>query len=166
MWYVALALVVVAGAAALFIYRSGVGKEAHLDPATAIPPSTPNWAMALPVGAEIGQLRTQDAPLWAATPLELIEAFETIALAQPRVERLDDEFGDPLWRSYVQRSKLIGYPDYISVRAVEIGSPEGARASLMIYSRSVYGHSDMGVNGERVSEWLGALEQTLPAAAR
>ena len=35
------------------------------------------------------------------------------------------------------------------------------RATLAIYSRSVYGRSDFGVNGKRVTRWLADLAVAL-----
>jgi uncharacterized protein (DUF1499 family) len=57
--------------------------------------------------------------------------------------------------TYVQRSRIIGFPDYITVKAVpmETGLPE-AGAGLIVYSRSRYGYGDFGVNRARVEAWL------------
>ncbi|MCB1632914.1 MAG: DUF1499 domain-containing protein [Pseudomonadales bacterium] len=33
-----------------------------------------------------------------------------------------------------------------------------ARSTLIIYSRSVYGYSDLGVNKARVNRWLAELQ--------
>ena len=158
----ALALFVVAGAAAIaFILFTGRGAVAHLDPAQATPKGSPNWAFAAPASSSTPH-KTLDAPLFATEPLALIDAFEAIALAEPKTERVDDGGGDAVWRSYVQRSKLVSFPDYISVRAVEVETPQGPRASLLVYSRSVYGYSDLGVNGARVERWLTALREATP----
>jgi uncharacterized protein (DUF1499 family) len=32
-----------------------------------------------------------------------------------------------------------------------------------MYSRSVYGHSDLGVNRQRVNTWLAALQTKIPS---
>ena len=57
------------------------------------------------------------------------------------------------WATYVERTPLAGFPDAVSVKAV----PDGNGARLMLYSRSRFGHSDMGANEARVAEWLAAL---------
>ena len=57
---------------------------------------------------------------------------------------------DDLWITYVQRSMVFGFPDYISVRAVEV--EDGS--ALIIWSRSRYGHSDLGANKRRIDGWL------------
>jgi len=48
--------------------------------------------------------------------------------------------------TYITRSKLMGYPDYTTVRQ------SGARVE--IYARSRFGRSDIGVNKARVEGWL------------
>ena len=60
--------------------------------------------------------------------------------------------GDPasLMITYVQRSAIIGFPDYITVKALEL--PDGS--ALAIFSRSRFGSSDFGVNEARVVAWL------------
>ncbi|MBM2577635.1 DUF1499 domain-containing protein [Jannaschia sp. Os4] len=57
------------------------------------------------------------------------------------------------WATYVERTPLVGYPDAISVKAV----PDGNGARLMLWSRSRFGHSDLGANEARVDDWLAAL---------
>jgi len=47
----------------------------------------------------------------------------------------------------------MGYPDAISVKAVQTGD----RTGLMLWSRSRYGQSDLGVNQARIERWLTAL---------
>ena len=53
----------------------------------------------------------------------------------------------------VQRSRVIGFPDAISVSA----RPDGKGSRLSIWSRSRYGQYDFGVNRARVERWLAAL---------
>ena len=60
---------------------------------------------------------------------------------------------DGLAATYVQTSALLAFPDYISVKAVPVGDGAG----LVIWSRSRFGKSDLGVNRERIEEWLAKL---------
>ena len=71
--------------------------------------------------------------------------------AQPRVEVLaeNDQQID-----YVQRSARFRFPDIITVRFISVAP---SQSTLAIYSRSVYGKSDFGVNRERIESWLSAL---------
>lgn len=59
---------------------------------------------------------------------------------------------------YVVRSELLNFPDLVTVQV----DPAGAdHATLVIWSRSVYGRSDFGVNRERTKAWLAALQQSI-----
>ncbi|MBC7433421.1 MAG: DUF1499 domain-containing protein, partial [Rubritepida sp.] len=61
------------------------------------------------------------------------------------------------WRlqsQWVERSALLNYPDIIVAEAVP--GPQGG-AGLFLYSRSLFGWSDLGVNRARVDRWLAAL---------
>lgn len=73
--------------------------------------------------------------------------------AEPRVERLavDEE---TLTERWVQRSRVMRFPDTVNVRFVDLG--EG-RSTLALYSRSQLGSDDMGVNRARIERWLDRL---------
>jgi uncharacterized protein (DUF1499 family) len=65
-----------------------------------------------------------------------------------------------LTSDYVERSRLMRVPDLVTMRFI----PSGAtRATLAIYSRSVYGYSDRGVNQRRVRAWLDRLSGAVKA---
>jgi uncharacterized protein (DUF1499 family) len=115
----------------------------HVDPVTAEGTGKPNEAF----------VRGADAPFFPETPAHLMERFDRMAMAQPRTTRLA---GDPAegFATYVQRSALWRFPDYVSVRAV----PEEGGSRLNLWSRSRYGYGDLGVNSARVKAWLDALE--------
>jgi uncharacterized protein (DUF1499 family) len=52
---------------------------------------------------------------------------------------------------------LWNFPDLVTVQV----DPAGAdRSRLIIWSRSVYGQSDLGVNRKRTLAWLAALQQS------
>lgn len=123
----------------------------HVDPATAERTGKPNDYLVAPGGATQAPA-DRVLPAWSGTPVELIDRFDAVARAAPRVEVVAGGPED-LFVTYVQRSRWIGFPDYISVRAV----PDGDGASLIVWSRSRYGHSDLGVNRARVDEWIAAL---------
>ena len=53
--------------------------------------------------------------------------------------------------TYITRSRVIGFPDYTTVRQLE--------SQIEIYGRQRFGHSDFGVNATRIDGWLRALEQ-------
>ncbi|MEP5153902.1 DUF1499 domain-containing protein [Planktotalea sp.] len=51
--------------------------------------------------------------------------------------------------TYIARTKLIGFPDYVTVQTVD--------GKTMIYGRLRFGRSDLGVNGKRIDAWLAQL---------
>ena len=71
-----------------------------------------------------------------------------VAKASPRVQLLAGsvEEGRMTW---VARSALWGFPDYITAEA----GPKG----LAVWSRLRFGRSDLGVNRARLEDWLARL---------
>ena len=70
---------------------------------------------------------------------------------------------DALTDRYVQRSALLGFPDTIVVRFLDL---PGGTSMVAIYSRSQLGEGDMGVNKARIERWLGKLKKILSASVR
>lgn len=119
----------------------------------------PNDFLVAPPGVT-GVSPDMEAPVFAADPKQAAAAFEEFVVAQPRT-RILAKSDDGLRFEAVQRSFLMRYPDYISIAvldAVDSGS------TVAVYSRSIYGHSDLGVNHERVESWLDALAEKLGSA--
>jgi hypothetical protein len=121
----------------------------HVDPAETARTSKPNDALAAPVGTTRAE---PDIVLSISTkpPVQLLAALDAAARVEPRVEVVAGgvEAGKI---TYVQRSAIIGFPDYISVSAIETIDGNG----LILWSRSRYGYSDLGVNRARLDRWLG-----------
>lgn len=65
-----------------------------------------------------------------------------------------------LERGWVARSLIFNFPDIIwaQVRPAGAGNSE-----LLLYSRSLYGRSDFGVNRRRVETWLAAVATAVTA---
>ena len=74
-------------------------------------------------------------------------------LITERRVRLVRRSDDGLQVTVIQRTPLMAYPDIITARFL----PAPGGASVAIYSRSVYGYDDFGVNRERVQKWLRRL---------
>jgi uncharacterized protein (DUF1499 family) len=85
----------------------------------------------------------------------LHEAFRKVATGQPRVT-VTEERSDGV--QFVQKSKLIGFPDFIDVQFLSMAAKQ---STLLIYSRSKYGRSDLGVNAKRIGLWLAELDAEL-----
>ena len=91
------------------------------------------------------------SPVFELSAEDLRERWQRFIAAQPRVEVLA-EHGQQI--DYVQRSARFRFPDIITVRFISVAP---SQSTLAIYSRSVYGKSDFGVNRERIESWLSAL---------
>jgi uncharacterized protein (DUF1499 family) len=129
----------------------------HADPASVTLRGTQNEFLAAVPGATVAVPQGL-IPIYPESPRALLARFDAIVRAAPRTERVAGGL-DSLMITYVQRSRLIGFPDYITVKAVPQGTglPE-AGAGLIVYSRSRYGRGDFGVNRARVEDWLARLE--------
>jgi uncharacterized protein (DUF1499 family) len=153
----ALALAVIAAYAVINLAEDDPARW-HVDPATMALRRTPNEFLAAPPGTTVASPHMATA-IRPGTPQQLLACFDAIARSQPRVTVLAGDL-DSLMITYVQRSRFIGFPDYITVKAVP-GEPgtSGGRAGLIVYSRSRYGYGDFGVNEARVTSWLAKARQ-------
>tara|TARA_R100000005_G_scaffold96431_1_gene83282 strand:+ start:10059 stop:10508 length:450 start_codon:yes stop_codon:yes gene_type:complete len=130
----------------------------ELDFSTLKKPRKPNtYLMSPPDYAEYPPKTV--SPIFELDMPTLAARFEKVALGEPRVEKLSSRnIGADLQVDYVQYSKLIGYPDTITVRFIDLG--EG-RSTLAIFSRAHYGYRDFGVNEARVRDWMRKLDLAL-----
>ena len=149
------AVVTILGAAGLAALLRLAPEDAaawHQDPLTVARQGTGNSVLVAPAGMAASPV-DEEAGVYPVSPEELMLAIDAAAVARPRVTRLA---GDPasLFVTYVERSTVMAFPDYISVRAL----PAEGGSTLAVYSRSRYGSYDVGVNAKRVSAWLETLE--------
>lgn len=113
-------------------------------------PATPNTFLAAPAGFTPAPDRVT---LFKAPPEALYAAVKRVALAQERVF-LQAEYAEARQIHFVARSAMANYPDLIAAQV----TPEGG---LILWSRSVYGRKDFGVNEARVTAWIAAIERAL-----
>ncbi len=150
--YTALVLIVVAViTAAVFFRVTPIAPEDwHVDPVTVVRPDKDNYYL----------LRAEDghgpAPVFAAEPEKLSSELHKMISALPHSEVIAGSAGERHF-TVVVRSQVMGFPDFVTVKAIEA---EGG-AALVIFSRSRYGYSDLGVNRARVEAWVNELEQRL-----
>ena len=97
------------------------------------------------------------APVFAVSPERLKQAWFAMIERQPRVSLLGSS-SDQAQHDFEATTALMGYPDTVTVRFIE--AEEGG-STLAIYSRSHYGHSDLGANKKRIDAWLELLGQAL-----
>ncbi|MGE0419824.1 MAG: DUF1499 domain-containing protein [Acetobacteraceae bacterium] len=134
---------------------AGLPTPQPMDMAAIVRPSSPNTALAAPAGFKpTPDIVTQP---YHVAPLRLFAAIRAVAQAQPRVF-VAAVYPDRLQVHYVVRSAVFNFPDLVTVAIDPVGDDT---ATLTIYSRSVYGHSDLGVNRARIETWLQALQTEL-----
>jgi len=143
------------------IGAAGLPVPPPMDMAHFSRPASRNTALAAPA-----VFRTAPdivTPVYPVPAGRLFAAIQAVAAAQPRTFPAASYpgIGEMHW---VVRSALFNFPDLVTVRV----SPAGlASATLVLYSRSVYGYSDLGANRRRVAAWLAALDRALnPAKER
>jgi uncharacterized protein (DUF1499 family) len=145
-----------------FILPACAGSGAHGLPAPVLMdmshiqrPGTPNTALAAPAGAvPAPDIAT---PTFQVPASRLYAAILAKAARQPRTY-LAAEFSAERQAHFVVRSALFNFLDLVTAQANEAG-PE--TSTLVLYSRSVYGYSDLGVNRQRLSAWLATLQATI-----
>ncbi|MDB5414364.1 MAG: hypothetical protein JWR10_2699 [Rubritepida sp.] len=122
--------------------------------ASLVLPRSPNTCLAAPEG--------QPGPKHVTSPIlpgSLDAAFAamlSLAETYPRTWRLAS-WPERRQAQWVERTAWMNYPDLINAEIV----PTPAGTSLYLYSRSLFGYSDLGVNAKRVERWLDGLAVAL-----
>lgn len=116
-------------------------------------PATPNTALAAPAGfIPAPDIVTRR---YAVAPGALFAAVDAVALAQPRTYP-QVHYADRQQAHYVARSAVWNFPDMIAVQVMP-------NSTLVLWSRSIYGRSDLGANRARLTAWLATLNARLAA---
>lgn len=115
----------------------------------------PNQYLVAPEGlCEIAKPH-RSSPVYKVSAEKLQQAWEEMIAGQQRTALQKSDAGEMTFE-YVQRSKLMRFPDYITVQFIDL--PDQSSSTLAIYSRSRYGYRDFGVNRNRIENWLHLLE--------
>ena len=129
----------------------------RIDFATLTRPRKPNTFLLAPEGLCKQAKVDKIAPVYPAAVAKLRQEFLAVAIAQPRLSHtFEDEAG--LYDDFVARSALFGFPDHVSVKFLDV---KGGKSTLAVYSRSVYGRSDFGVNRARTLAWLALVSNAI-----
>lgn len=134
--------------------------SATLDPTTLVRTGRPNDRLICPPGA-CAAPADEPAPVLAATPKRLLEAWRAVIEAEPRTVVL---VFDPAALRLVaqQRSRLFGFVDTIAVKVLPL--PDGG-SSFAAYSRSETGYWDLGVNAARLEAWIRAVVERVESVS-
>ena len=114
---------------------------------------SPNDALACPKGFCGGARADVVSPVFAIDARALRAAMERALASESRLERVAADAAAGTAR-YVQRTPLLGFPDPIELRYLDL---PGGGSSLVIYSRSKLGDSDLGANRARIERGLARL---------
>jgi len=100
-----------------------------------------------------------ESPSFAVSVEELLKIAEKVIGDEPRTKLVaQDENLQQL--VFVQRSRIFRFPDTFWIQGVRTGTG----SAIIIYSRSNYGESDLGVNKKRVRAWLTKLTGQIQAS--
>lgn len=99
----------------------------------------------------------RDAPRFEAEAYDVLEAFIKIARRDWGVSIVQGDVDEGMV-TLVARSKLIGFRDYITAKAVD----EAGEAKLALHARPRMNVYDWGVNKKRLDRWLNQMEQAFP----
>ena len=118
-------------------------------------PASPNTALAGPAGfMPMPNLPTRR---YNVPPDRLFAAVRTVIAARPRTVLLGDDMGRRR-TDHVERSLVFRFPDIVLAQVL---ATDDGQSDLIIYSYSLKGHYDFGVNRRRVAAILSALDTAL-----
>ena len=91
------------------------------------------------------------APIYNMSTTQLAQKIDAMFKVSgiPIAGDIHDNFA-----TYIFRSQAFGFPDYLSIRLIEI---DGTHTTMAIYSRLRFGKKDFGVNRKRVERILELL---------
>ena len=115
----------------------------------------PNQALICPDGICKDEDRDRASPAYTLTVADLSAKFLASLQAETSLERVDDK-SDPLRMRFVQRSRLMRFPDTIRIQFFALSD---TTSTLAVYSQSQIGTSDIGVNRARMNRWLKRLNE-------
>lgn len=125
----------------------------HVDPQAVELPLTPNYYLVAPQVLTIATV-SREAPQYSVDVSVLAKAYDDFIIRQSNVVVVAGSVAEG-WITYVQRSSVLRVPDYITIKFIAL---EGGASTVVIWSRSRFGHGDMGVNQARIDGWLSNFE--------
>ena len=126
---------------------------APVDWATLTRHATPNDALVCPASHCPNARPDQEPKVYPLAPADLLARVKRVALAEPDTKELPGAPDRERGARFVQYTRLMRYPDTIDVDII----PAGEGSTLALYSRSLVGRKDFGVNRARLQRWLAAV---------
>lgn len=126
-----------------------------VDWATLTRSPTPNDALICPAGHCPRAQGDREPPRYSLEPSALLARLREVVRAEAHTVELPA--GDRTAR-FIQYTPLMRYPDTIDIAVLPIaGASAAGGTTLALYSRSLIGRGDFGVNRARLERWLAAL---------
>lgn len=138
----------------------GVPVPPYMDMRKIERPSSPNNAVAGPAGSGRQAVDLVTQP-YAMAP-EALYPIVKAAIAGMANTYLLGEYADRTQMHFVVRSKVLNFPDVVSIQ-IETGGREG-ESLITLYSRSIYGYYDFGANKARLLPLLARIDQAITQA--
>lgn len=127
------------------VYPAGVQTDLSLETLRLGP--KPNQYLVLPRGWGAEQPH-RESPVFDFSADELKRRWDAVAAASPRTLRLSAD-------TVATRSWFWRFPDLVTVAFIPLTEDSSA---IAVYSRALYGYSDLGKNKKRIDAWLSALK--------
>ena len=118
-------------------------------------PAKPNNWLVAPDGFIDAALPDESSPVYDRTPDALFkDVMEMIAARSDwKIKASDPSTGRI---SFIAVTKLLRFKDDVDILVLPVEAHDG-QSTLVVYSRSRVGYSDLGTNGKRVNALLSAL---------
>jgi uncharacterized protein (DUF1499 family) len=113
---------------------------------------TPNDALVCPAGHCPDAGADREPKIYPVPPDELLARLRRIALSEPDTRELPGAASRAA--RFLQQTRLMRFPDTIDAEVLAVGDNQ---STLALYSRSLIGRKDFGVNRARLQRWLAAL---------
>lgn len=97
----------------------------------------------------------REAPRFPGDADDVLETFREIALNDRGVRVVEGSVDEGMI-TFVARSRVFGFRDFITVKAV---GEAGGLTKLSVFARPRVDGYDWGVNARRLDRWLGELDQ-------
>jgi len=118
--------------------RHATGNDALVCPAVHCPNAKPD----------------RDPKTYEMPPVDLLARLRAMARGEPSLVEQPCEPNCDRTARFIQYTRLMRYPDTIDIEVLSAGTNQ---STVAIYSRSLVGSLDFGVNRKRVERWLAAL---------
>lgn len=125
---------------------------AMIDPLTIARTGQPNDALACPPD-RCATEPTATSPEFLVPAGDLFRFWLETVRAEPRTTVTAEDEAEFLMNAE-QRSRVLGFVDTIAARVLPL---DDQRSTIAVYSRSNIGYWDIGVNDNRLTDWLAAL---------